>query len=114
MSNSGDKYIREYLMGLKDEKTAEFFGGKAVIKAVVSLPTQTFAVSGTNAKTSFLYVQKKGTFSVGGQTITVDHQGPIFMAVAEHVGYIKKGNDEHPDPAGNDLKIIADSYTQKW
>jgi len=36
------------------------------------------------------------------------------MAVAEHVGYIKKGNDEHPDPAGNDLKIIADSYTQKW
>lgn len=114
LSNSGDKYIREYLMGLKDEKTGEFFGGKAVVKAVVSLPTQTFAVSGTNAKTSFLYVQKKGTFSIGGQTITVDRQGPIFMAVAEHVGYIKKGNDEHPDPAGNDLKIIADSYTQKW
>ena len=97
----------------KDEKTGEFFGGKAVVKAVVSLPTQTFAISGTGAKTSFLYVQKKGTYSVGGQTVTVDHQGPIFMAVAEHVGYIKKGNDELPDPAGNDLKLIAEAYCQK-
>jgi type I restriction enzyme M protein len=32
------------------------------------------------------------------------------MAVAEHVGYIKKGNDEFTDPAGNDLKPIAESY----
>ena len=110
LSNSGDKFIREYLMGLKDKHTGEFFGGKAVVKAVVSLPTQTFAISGTGAKTSFLYVQKKGTFTVDGKTITVDHQGPIFMAVAEHVGYIKKGNDEFTDPAGNDLKPIAESY----
>lgn len=113
LSNSGDKYIREYLMGLKDEKTGEFFGGKAVVKAVVSLPTQTFAISGTGAKTSFLYVQKKGTFTVGGKSITVDRQGPIFMAVAEHVGYIKKGNDELTDPAGNDLKPIAENYCSK-
>ena len=112
LSNSGDKYIREYLMGLKDEKAGEFFGGKAVVKAVVSLPTQTFAISGTGAKTSFLFVQKKGTYMVGGHTITVDRQGPIFMAVAEHVGYIKKGNDEQPDPMGNDLKLIADAYAK--
>ncbi|TRZ50180.1 hypothetical protein D4S03_07175 [bacterium] len=113
LSNSGDKYIREYLMGLKDEKTGEFFGGKAVVKAVVSLPTQTFAISGTGAKTSFLYAQKKGTFTVGGKTITVDRQGPIFMAVAEHVGYIKKGNDELTDPAGNDLKPISEAYCRQ-
>jgi type I restriction enzyme M protein len=110
LSNSGDKFIREYLMGLKDKQTGEFFGGKAVVKAVVSLPTQTFAISGTGAKTSFLYVQKKGTFTGDGKKITVDHQGSIFMAVAEHVGYIKKGNDEFTDPAGNDLKPIAESY----
>lgn len=113
LCNSGDKYIREYIMGSKDEETGEFFGGKAVVKAVVSLPTQTFAISGTGAKTSFLYIQKKGTYPVGDRTITVDQQGPIFMAVAEHVGYIKKGNDEQPDPMGNDLQLIAEAYCRE-
>ncbi len=110
LSNSGDQYIREYLMGIKDRESGEFLGGKAVVRAVVSLPTQNFAISGTGAKTSFVYVQKKGSYQVGGRTVTVDKQGPIFMAVAEHVGYIKKGNDEQPDPLGNDLQAIAQSY----
>ncbi len=100
-------------MGQKDEETGEFFGGKAVVKAVVSLPTQTFAISGTGAKTSFLYVQKKGTYQKGNETVTVDKQGPIFMAVAEHVGYIKKGKDEQTDPMGNDLRPIAEAYCRK-
>jgi type I restriction enzyme M protein len=102
LSNTSDRYIREYLMGVKDEKTGQFHGGKAVVKAVVSLPTQTFAISGTGAKTSFLYLQKKRHES--------DSQGPIFMAVAEHVGYLKKGNTEIIDPEGNDLFDIAEAY----
>ncbi|GIK36925.1 MAG: hypothetical protein BroJett011_07580 [Chloroflexota bacterium] len=106
LSNSGDRYVREYLMGLKDEESGEFFGGKAIIKAVVSLPTQTFAISGTGAKTSFIYIQKKGTAHI-------ENQGPIFMAMAEHVGYIKKGNDELPDPLGNDLKSISAAYSRE-
>ncbi len=110
LCNSGDRYIREYLMGIKDEESGEFFGGKAIIKAVVSLPSQTFAISGTGAKTSYLYVQKKGTYQIQGKTITVDKQGPIFMAVAEHVGYIKKGKDEGIDPMGNDLQLIAEAF----
>ncbi|MEZ4717473.1 MAG: N-6 DNA methylase [Caldilineaceae bacterium] len=104
LSNSGDRYIREYLMGIKDHETGQFSGGKAIIKAVVSLPTQTFAISGTGAKTSFLYLQKKRHPG--------EQQGPVFMAVAEHVGYIKKGNTEVPDPGGNDLPAIADAYIQ--
>lgn len=104
LSNSGDQYIREYMMGTKDPETGQFFGGKAIVKAVVSLPTQTFAMSGTGAKTSFLYLQKKEHSS--------DRQGPIFMAVAEHVGYLKKGQVEVPDPNGNDLPAIADAYIQ--
>jgi len=102
LSNAGDRYIREYLMGVKDPETGQFHGGKAIVKAVVSLPTQTFAISGTGAKTSFLYLQKKRH--------SADPQGPIFMAVAEHVGYIKKGNTEVPDPEGNDLLAIAEAY----
>lgn len=104
LSNAGDRYIREYLMGVKDPETGQFHGGQAIVKAVVSLPTQTFAISGTGAKTSFLYLQKKHHHA--------DPQGPIFMAVAEHVGYIKKGNTEVPDPAGNDLLAIADAYVK--
>jgi type I restriction enzyme M protein len=113
LANSGDKYVREHIMGMKDEETGEFFGGKAAVRAVVSLPTQTFAISGTGAKTSFIYIQKKGTYQAGNETITIDKQGPIFMAVAEHVGYLKKGKEEQPDPLGNDLKYIADAYCRE-
>ena len=91
-------------MGSKDEETGEFLGGKAILKAVVSLPTETFAISGTGAKTSFIYLQKKKHAS--------EKQGPVFMAVAEHVGYLKKGKSEVPDPNGNDLVEIASLYTK--
>jgi type I restriction enzyme M protein len=102
LCNSGDAYIREYIMGTKDEGTGEFLGGKAILKAVVSLPTETFSIAGTGAKTSFIYIQKKRH--------PADKQGPVFMAVAEHVGYLKKGKTEIPDPAGNDLVTIARIY----
>src|ERR1700730_6164722 len=59
LCNSGDRYVREYIMGTKDEATGEFHGGKAIVKAVVSLPAETFRLSGTGAKTSVLYVQKR-------------------------------------------------------
>jgi len=32
LSNSGDQYIREYIMGKKNSVTGEFEGGKAVLK----------------------------------------------------------------------------------
>lgn len=103
LCNYGDAYIREYIMGTKDEVTGEFLGGKAILKAVVSLPTETFAISGTNAKTSFIYIQKKRH--------PAEKQEPVFMAVAEHVGYVKKGKNEVPDPHGNDLSEISRMYS---
>src|SRR5262249_39068820 len=42
LSNSKIRYVREYLMGRKDAETDRFLGGKAVVKAVVSLPPVTF------------------------------------------------------------------------
>jgi len=99
-------------MGIKDEESGMFYGGKVVVKAVVSLPSQTFSISGTGAKTSFLYVQKKGHYRAGKTSVNVDKQSEIFMAVAEHVGYQKKGKEEVVDPMGNDLQPIADAYCQ--
>lgn len=100
LSNSSYKYVREYLMGKKNEITGEFEGGRAVVKAVVSLPTVTFHLSGTGAKTSFIYLRKKEHEN--------EKQGPVFMAVADEIGFDVK--NKHEVPLGNDrndlLKIV--------
>jgi len=100
LCNSGDRYVREYLMGIKDEATGRFLGGKAIVKAVVSLPPVTFRLSGAGAKTSFLYLQKKRPG---------DEQGPVFMAVADGVGFDVKQNKEVLT-GENDLVRIVEAY----
>lgn len=102
LCNSGDRYVREYIMGRKDEETGQFTGGKAVVKAVVSLPPITFRLSGAGAKTSYLYLQKKRPGDV---------QGPVFMAVADQVGFDVKQNKE-VITGQNDLVSIVESYKQ--
>ena len=103
LSNSGDKYVREYIMGKKNPVTGEFEGGKAILKAVISLPAETFSLSGAGAKTSLLYLKKKEHPG--------EKQGPVFMAVADEVGFTVKQNveiqlgDDH-----NDLLKIVDAY----
>ncbi len=100
LCNSGDRYVREYLMGTKDEDSGQFFGGKAVVKAVISLPPVTFRLSGAGAKTSYLYLQKKRPG---------DEQGPVFMAVADSVGFDIKQNKEVLT-GENDLVRIVEAY----
>lgn len=100
LCNSGDQYVREYIMGRKDENTGRFIGGKAIVRAVVSLPPVTFRLSGAGAKTSFLYLQKKRPG---------DEQGPVFMAVANTVGFDVKQNKEVLT-GENDLIKILESY----
>ena len=100
LCNSGDRYVREYIMGTKDEVSGRFVGGKAVVKAVVSLPAVTFRLSGAGAKTSFLYLQKKRPG---------DEQGPVFMAVADSVGFDVKQNKEVLT-GENDLVRIVEAY----
>ncbi len=80
----------------------QYLLGKAALRAVVSLPKDTFAISGTTAKTSFICLQKLE----GGNPLP----HPVFMAVANHVGYVKKGTVEVPDPQGNDLLDIVKAY----
>jgi type I restriction enzyme M protein len=78
----------------------KFIGGKAVVRAVVSLPAVTFRLSGAGAKTSFLYLQK---------TRPGDEQGPVFMAVANNVGFDVKANKEVLT-GENDLIKIVEAY----
>lgn len=86
------EYVHRYLLD------------KAALRAVVSLPKDTFAITGTVAKTSFVCLQKIGDEG--------NKPNPVFMAVANHVGYVKKGTVEVPDPKGNDLPAIATVYEE--
>lgn len=65
------------------------------VVASVSLPTATFALSGTVAKTSAVFIRKASTrqFAV--------------LARAEHVGFLRKSGKAVADPDGNDMKRLA-------
>ncbi|WP_372880857.1 class I SAM-dependent DNA methyltransferase [Psychromonas sp.] len=113
LCNSGDRYVREYIMGKKDESTGKFSGGKAIIKAVVSLPSDTFALSGTGAKTSILYLQKRDAHHEDENTFANQEQGEVFMAVADTLGYIVKKNvEDYSTGVPNDLAAIAGAYVR--
>jgi type I restriction enzyme M protein len=111
LCNSGDRYVREYIMGTKDEKTSQFVGGKAAVKAVLSLPADTFKLSGTGAKTSVLYLQKRHASKDHPEQLLPEPQGDVFMAVAETLGYVVKNNiEDYSAGVPNDLDKIVGAY----
>ena len=111
LCNSGDRYVREYIMGKKDEQSGEFVGGKAIVKAVISLPADTFKLSGTGAKTSILYLQKRHASDDDAEQFLPEPQTDVFMAVAETLGYIVKNNiEDYSAGVTNDLDKIIGAY----
>lgn len=111
LCNSGDRYVREYIMGKKDEKTGEFVGGKAIVKAVISLPSDCFKLSGTGAKTSILYLQKRHANPDHAEQFLPEPQTDVFMAVAETLGYVVKNNvEDYNSGVPNDLDKIVSAY----
>jgi type I restriction enzyme M protein len=116
LCNANTRYVREYLIGKKDEATGEFHGGKAIVKAVVSLPADTFKLSGTGAKTSILYVQKRRAQKDAPERFIDEPQTDVLMAVADTLGYIVKNNQEEYRQGGkfipNDLVPIVGAYVR--
>ncbi|MCU8045107.1 MULTISPECIES: HsdM family class I SAM-dependent methyltransferase [unclassified Shewanella] len=111
LCNSGDRYVREYIMGKKDEQTGEFVGGKAIVKAVISLPSDCFKLSGTGAKTSILYLQKRHANPNQPEQFLPEQQTEVFMAVAETLGYVVKNNiEDYNAGVANDLDKIVSAY----
>jgi type I restriction enzyme M protein len=78
LTNSSLQYVRDFI-----EKNAR-------ILAVVSLPQQTFVPSGSGVKASLVFLQKKRE----GEEL---HDYPLFMAIAEHVGYDATGREDKND-----------------
>lgn len=88
LSNATAKTVRDYMRE------------HAIIKAVISLPSETFASTGTSIPTNVVYLQKKRPGDV---------QGDIFMARADYVGRRANG-----DPLKeNDLPFILEKF-REW
>jgi len=111
LCNSSDRYVREYIMGKKDKQSGEFMGGKAIVKAVISLPADTFKLSGTGAKTSVLYVQKRKANKDDPEQFLAEPQTDVFMGVADTLGYLVKNNvEDYSSGVPNDLDTIVGAY----
>jgi type I restriction enzyme M protein len=113
LCNSGDSYVREYIMGKKDEQTGQFHGGKAMVKAVISLPQDAFKLSGTGAKTSILYLQKRKARKNAPDHFEDEPQTDVFMGVADSLGYEVKNNvEDYSKGLANDLAAIVGAYVR--
>ena len=70
-----------------------------IIKAVISLPKNTFVNADVNPKTSILYLMKKERPD--------EEQADVFMAISENIGHNDVGK---PTPDRNDLPDILKAY----
>ena len=81
LSNAGDEYIRAWILR------------NAYVLASVSLPIETFVVdANVNILTSLLFLRKKTVEELAKDDLKPDVNYDVFMAIAEAVGYDRKGN----------------------
>src|SRR3989338_1792119 len=92
--------IDESVLNTSSEKDFRTFIKKYfIIKAVISLPRNTFVNADTGVKTSVLYLMKKQRED--------EEQPDIFMAISENVGHSDSGRKT---PALNDLPKILEAF----
>jgi len=82
-----------------DKPFRDFIKKHFEIKAVISLPKNTFINAETNVKTSILYLIKKEKPS--------DEQPTTFMAICENIGHKDNGK---PDLENNELPEILEKF----
>ena len=87
LTNSSLQYVRDFIIE------------KSQILAIVSIPQFAFTHFGAGVKSSLVFLKKKELDEDVGSY-------PIFMAIAEHIGYDATGRK---DPI-NDLEKIVDEY----
>ncbi len=83
-----------------DASAREFVRREAIVTPIIKVPEETFFVYGSTAASSLVFLERK---EAGRE------QGPVFMAVARHVGYDRQGNSTE----ANDLPAILDAY-REW
>jgi len=94
LGNPGDEYIRWWVMR------------HAYVLASVDLPVETFIVeANVNILTSLLFLKKKTADEIKAEDLRrKPEEYPVFMAVAEKVGYDRRGNTLYKrNPDGEEI-----------
>lgn len=94
LANPGSSYVRSWL------------SQHGVVRAIVSLPIETFAPFGANVKTSVLFVRKR----LPGEQLTGREK--VFVAVSESVGYDATGRANSDSDLG-ELAHKANAFFMK-
>lgn len=71
---------------------------KINVNGVFDLPTVTFALGGTVAKTCFLILGKNNI------------ENKLVVSSINHIGFIKSGNKRVTDPCGNEFQEIVETF----
>jgi len=93
LGNPAAEYIRWWILR------------NAWVLASIDLPVEVFIVeANVNILTSLLFLKKKSVKALHQQDLRAAKDYPVFMAVAENVGYDRRGNTQYKrSPQGDEL-----------
>jgi len=102
LGNPGDEYIRYWILR------------HCWVLASIDLPVESFIVeANVNILTSLLFLKKKTQQEIQAEDLGKKQDYPVFMAVAEKVGFDRRGNTlykRHPD--GEEI-LVEKSFEEK-
>ena len=102
LGNPADEYIRQWILK------------NAWVLASIDLPIEAFIVeANVNILTSLLFLKKKTNEEIRAETLGETVEYPVFMAVAEKVGYDRRGNTLYKrGPDGEELTKVIEEPSQ--
>lgn len=95
LGNPADEYIRQWILE------------NAWILASIDLPIEVFIVeANVNILTSLLFLKKKPDEVIRAESLNGPAEYPVFMAVAEKVGYDRRGNTLYKHTPDGEDEIV--------
>lgn len=102
LGNPGDEYIRYWILR------------HCWVLASIDLPVESFIVeANVNILTSLLFLKKKTQQEIQAEDLGQKQDYPVFMAVAEKVGFDRRGNTLYKrQPDGEEI-LVDKTYVEK-
>jgi type I restriction enzyme M protein len=102
LGNPGDEYIRYWILR------------HCWVLASIDLPVESFIVeANVNILTSLLFLKKKTEQEIKAGDLGKKQDYPVFMAVAEKVGFDRRGNTLYKrQPDGEEI-LVEKTYEEK-